>query len=90
MYFFSSSSQQPTIIQNVPHLSANLLAVSRIIEQCYGVYFEPSNLEVIDMNNQQIVAIGKKEAGLYHLNSFNSHYDPQILIDKSFTEVMPW
>ena len=49
-----------------------------------------SNLEVIDMNNQQIVAIGKKEAGLYHLNSFNSHYDPQILIDKSFTEVMPW
>ena len=71
MYFFSSSSHQPTIIQNLPHLSANLLSVSRIIEQCYGVYFELSNLEVIDMNNLQIVASGKKEVGLYHLNNSN-------------------
>ena len=50
----SSSSQQRTIIQNVlhvPHLSANLLSISRITKQGYGVYFDNSNMEAVDVNN---------------------------------------
>ena len=47
------------MIQNVldvPRLSGNLLSIPRTTEQGYGVYFDNSNLEGTDINNQQIVA----------------------------------
>mgnify|MGYP000341318943 CR=1 FL=1 len=62
------------MIQSVSHvcrLSADLLPVSSINEQCYGVYFDNSNIEVIDINNLQIVACRKKEPGMHQLNSSN-------------------
>ena len=72
----SSSSSQPTTIQNVLHirrLLTNLLSVSHIIEQGYGVYFDNSNVEVVRINNLQIAASGKTETRLHwHLNSFTS------------------
>ena len=52
-------------------LLASLTLVSHITKQGYGVYFDNSNSEVIDIDNLQIVASGKKEVGLYHLNNSN-------------------
>ena len=48
-----------------------LLLIPHITKQGYGVYFDNSNSEVIDIDNLQIVASGKKEVGLYHLNNSN-------------------
>ena len=48
-----------------------LLLIPHITKQGYGVYFDNSNLTVIDINNLKNVVCGKKEVGLYRLKSSN-------------------
>ena len=48
-----------------------LLLIPHITKQSYGVYFDNSNLTVIDINNLKNVVCGKKEVGLYRLKSSN-------------------
>jgi hypothetical protein len=72
------SNDEPAILQDVlhvPHITANLLSVYQITKQGYGVYFDSSVLEVIDISSLQIVASGKEEGGLYRLKSSKSPMD---------------
>ena len=73
VFLSSSSSQQPTIIQNVLHgscLLASLTLVSHITKQAMVSIFITFNSEVIDIN-LQIVASSKKDVGLYCLKNSN-------------------
>ena len=81
-----SSSQQPAIAQNVYLYLVFQLAysVSHITKQGYGVYFDNSNLEVVDINNLQIVASSQKEIGFIILTAPLSQYHPPSLTYYNF------
>lgn len=50
----------------VPGLSRNVLSVSRITDEGYGVQFGPLDCRIMD--GDKVIAVGKRSGGLYYLS----------------------
>ena len=61
-----------TDILHVPHLSSNLLSISKATFKGLGFYFDDEVVEVIDRSSLSLVAHGTQQEGLYYVSSFSS------------------
>ena len=60
-----------TDVLHVPHLSSNLLSISKATSKGLGFYFDDEVVEVIDRSSLSLVAHVTQQGGLYYVSSFS-------------------